>query len=341
MPVAVNTPDNIQRMSKFKKARDILLAPVRWLVIGLAVVLLIAFIVFVIALILVAQALGKLYLLAGGKLPEWLEQRTEAFMEAVRVPQTTHDTNVNDAININVQKLKENYGEPDVDDKFIEEIEGFIDQLECIANGTQKAVDKDQLTEDEKKHALKCLERIKNNPDTHSGSGLTLKQVLNLVWKACKDENKKSADDNIDINTRISQRKYQLVKHLVESQTEYGVLVGSACFTGTFNSIVSSLYTFEEFFFLQRADKATVKQEFENDLQKKGEELFNRLSNDKEKKEVAEALSNPSTNFFISFIESFKNHSARAVLGDKRCDELIKGHFGNLQYKPTISCFIK
>ncbi|MFV0949165.1 hypothetical protein [Wolbachia endosymbiont of Nasonia giraulti] len=337
MPVVVNTPGNIQRTSKL---RDILLAPVRWLVIGLAVVLLIASIVLVLALTLVAQALSKLYLFAGGKLPEWLEQRTEAFMEAARIPQTTHDTNVNDAININVQKLKENYGEPDVDDKFIKEIEGFIDQLECIANGIQKAVDKDQLTSDEKKHALECLKRIKNDPNSHSGSGLRLKQVLSLVWKACKDKNKKSTDNNIDINTRISQRKYQLVKHLVESQTEYGVLVGSACFTGTFNSIVSSLYTFEEFFFLQRADKATVKQEFQNELQKKGEELFNQLANDEEKKEVVKALSNPSTNFFISFIESFKDHSARAVLGDKKCDELIKENFANLQYKKSISSFI-
>ncbi|CCE77030.1 MULTISPECIES: hypothetical protein [Wolbachia] len=91
MSVVVNTPGNIQRTSKL---RDILLAPVRWLVIGLAVVLLIASIVLVLALILVAQALSKLYVLAGGKLPEWLEQRTEAFMEAARIPQTTHDTNV-------------------------------------------------------------------------------------------------------------------------------------------------------------------------------------------------------------------------------------------------------
>ncbi|WP_341813659.1 hypothetical protein [Wolbachia endosymbiont (group B) of Germaria angustata] len=337
MPVAVNTPDNIQRTSKL---RDILLAPVRWLIIGLVILLSITLLILFMAFVLVFQALSKLYLFAGGKLPEWLEQRTEAFMEAARIPQTTHDTNVNDAININVQKLKENYGEPDVDDKFIKEIEGFIDQLECIANGIQKAVDKDQLTSDERKHALKCLKRIKNDPNSHSGSGLRLKQVLSLVWKACKDKNKKSTDNNIDINTRISQRKYQLVKHLVESETEYGVLVGSACFTGTFNSIVSSLYTFEEFFFLQRADKATVKQEFQNELQKKGEELFNQLANDEEKKEVAKALSNPSTNFFISFIESFKDHSARAVLGDKKCDELIKENFANLQYKKSISSFI-
>ncbi|OCA05971.1 putative membrane WF-2 domain protein [Wolbachia endosymbiont of Trichogramma pretiosum] len=31
----------------------------------------------------------------------------------------------------------------------------------------------------------------KNEPDSHSGSGLRLKQVLSLVWKACKDKNKK------------------------------------------------------------------------------------------------------------------------------------------------------
>ncbi|MDX5462107.1 MAG: hypothetical protein O7157_00845 [Wolbachia endosymbiont of Tetragnatha montana] len=326
MPAVVNTPDNIQRPSKLKKAKEILLAPVRWLIIGLSVVLLIIFLISLFVFCLIAKVLIKLYLFAGGKAPEWLEQRAEAFMEAARIPQTTHDTNVNDAININVQKLKENYGEPDIDDKFIEEIEGFIDQLECIANGAQKAADKDQLTEDEKKHALECLERIKNNPDTHSGSGLTLKQVLNLAWKACNDQ---TGANNIAINTRISQRKYQLVKHLVESQTEYGVRGGhgsSACFTGTFNSIVSSLYTFEEFSFLQKADKDTIKQEFENELQKKGEELFNQLSNDKEKKEVAEALSNPSTNFFSSYVESFKNHSARAVLGDKECDKLVKAH---------------
>ncbi len=339
MPAVVNTPDNIQRPSKLKKAKEILLAPVRWLIIGLSAVLLIIFVISLLVFFLIAKVLSKLYLFAGGKMPEWLEQRAEAFMEAARIPQTTHDTDVNDAININVQKLKENYGEPDIDDKFIEEIEGFIDQLECIANGTQKAADKDQLTEDEKKHALECLKRIKNNPGTHSGSGLTLKQVLNLVWKACNDQTRAN---NIDINTCISQRKYQLVRHLVESQTEYGVRGGrssSACFTGTFNSIVSSLYIFEEFSFLQKADKNTIKQEFENELQKKGEELFNQLSNDKEKKEVAEALSNPSTNFFSSYVESFKNHSARAVLGDKECDKLVKTHLSNLQYNSTISCF--
>ncbi|MDR0773653.1 MAG: hypothetical protein LBE46_05070 [Wolbachia pipientis] len=339
MPAVVNTPDNIQRPSKLKKAKEILLAPVRWLIIGLSAVLLIIFVISFLVFFLIAKVLIKLYLFAGGKMPEWLEQRTEAFMEVARIPQTTHDTNVNDAININVQKLKENYGELDVDDKFIEEIEGFIDQLECIANGTQKAADKDQFTEDEKKHALECLKRIKNNPGTHSGSGLTLKQVLNLVWKACNDQTRAN---NIDINTCISQRKYQLVKHLVESQTEYGVRGGhgsSACFTGTFNSIVSSLYNFEEFSFLQKADKNTIKQEFENELQKKGEELFNQLSNDKEKKEVAEALSNPSTGFFLNYVEPFKNHHVRTVLGDKECDKLIKEHFANLQYNKTISRF--
>ncbi|UIP92687.1 hypothetical protein JSQ73_006025 [Wolbachia endosymbiont of Anopheles demeilloni] len=113
-----------------------------------------------------------------------------------------------------------------------------------------------------------------------------MKQVLSLVWKACKDKNKKSTDNNIDINTCISQRKYQLVKHLVESQTEYGVLVGSACFTGTFNSIVSSLYTFEEFSFLQRADKATVKQEFQNELQKKVKNYLISLPMMKKKKKL-------------------------------------------------------
>lgn len=135
---------------------------------------------------------------------------------------------------------------------------------------------------------------------------------------------------------------------------------GSACFTGTFNSIVSSLYTFEEFSFSQRADKDIVREEFASELRKKGEELFNQLSNDKEKKKVAEALtaasfssndkeqeedarassSDPATNFCSSYIESFKNHSARAVLGDKECDKLVKAHLSNLQYNETISGYL-
>ncbi len=280
MPAVVNTPDNVQRPSKLKKARDILLAPVRWLVIGLAIALLIAFTVLVLVLIL------ELYTLAGGKMPGWLGQRAEAFMEAARIPQTTHDTDVNNAISINIQKLRENYGEPDVEDGFTQEIENFINELECIANGAQKAADKDQLTEDEKKHALECLKRIKNNSDLNSGSKLTLKQVLSLVWKACNDENKKSADRNININIRILQRKYQLVKHLVESQTEYGVRGGNACFTGTFNSIVSSLYTFEEFNFLQKANKDTIKQEFENELQKREKNYLISFPMTKKKKKL-------------------------------------------------------
>lgn len=327
MPAVVNR----QEPSKLK---EVLLASVRWLIMGLIIVL---SIVLIILLVVVSQML-KLYFFAGGKLPGWLGQRAEVFEEMIRTPQTTHDTDVNDAISINIQKLRENYGEPDVEDGFTKEIEDFINQLERVANGIQKAADKDQLTEDEKKHALECLERIKINHDPHSGSRLTLKQVLNLVWKTCNDKNKESADTSIDINTRISQRKYQLVRHLIESQTEYGVHGDHACFTGTFNSIVSSLYTFEEFHFLQKVDKVTVKQEFENELRKKGEELFNE-NNKEDKKKIAEALSNPSTNFFLSYVESFKNHSVRAVLGDEECDELVKTHFSNLQCNKTISSF--
>ncbi|MDR2831515.1 MAG: hypothetical protein LBV62_01175 [Rickettsiales bacterium] len=333
MPAVVNR----QEPSKLK---EVLLAPVRWLIMGLLILLIIVLLISCLAIycliIKPLLALHKLYYLAGGKAPEWVEQRAEAFEEMIRTPQTTHDTDVNDAISVNIQKLRENYGEPDVEDGFTKEIEDFINQLERVANGIQKAADKDQLTEDEKKHALECLKRIKNNPDTHSGSGLTLKQVLSLVWKASNDKNKKSADPYIDIDTRISQRKYQLVRQLIESQTEYGVRGGHACFTGTFNSIISFLYTFEEFHFLQKVDKDTVKQEFENELRKKGEELFNE-NNQEDKEKIAEALSNPSTNFFLSYVESFKNHPTRTVLGDKECDELVKTHFSNLHYNRTIS----
>ncbi|OWZ25156.1 hypothetical protein CCY16_00936, partial [Wolbachia endosymbiont of Wuchereria bancrofti] len=91
----------------------------------------------------------------------------------------------------------------------------------------------------------------------------------------------------------------------------------SACFTGTFKSIVSSLYMFGEFSFLQRVNKDNVKQEFEDELQTKGEELFNQLSNKAE--EVAKALSSDSsTRFFSDYVESFKNHPSRA------CNQLVR-----------------
>ncbi|AAW70880.1 hypothetical protein EJB10_03715 [Wolbachia endosymbiont of Brugia malayi] len=341
MPARVNAIANTQEPSKVKK---VLLAPVRWLAVGLIIASVIVFVISLLVLFVIVTILRKLYCLAGGKLPEWLEQRAAAFEEIIHVPQTTHNTDINDAININIKKLKENYGEPDIEDGFTKEIENFINKLKCITNDTEKAADKYQLKEDEKKHALECLERIQNNPDIHSGSGLTLKQVLNLVWKACNDKGKKSAGSNIDIDTRMLQRKYQLVQHLIESQTEYGVYGdhgSSACFTGTFNSIVSSLYIFEEFSFLQRVNKDNIKQEFEDELQTKGEELFNQLSN-KEKEEVAKALSSaPSTRFFSDYVESFKNHPARAVLGDKECNELVRAHLYNLQYNEVISNFSK
>ncbi|WP_375315871.1 hypothetical protein [Wolbachia endosymbiont (group A) of Colletes cunicularius] len=41
---------------------------------------------------------------------------------------------------------------------------------------------------------------------------------------------------------------------------------------------------------MQKADKNTIKQEFVNELQKKGEELFNQLPNDKEKKKKLQKL---------------------------------------------------
>ncbi|WP_339047522.1 hypothetical protein [Candidatus Mesenet endosymbiont of Phosphuga atrata] len=171
-----------------------------------------------------------------------------------------------------------------------------------------------------------------------------MKQLLTLVWKACNDENKESADPGTDINERILQRKFQLVKQLIESQTEYGVYNGrgaNACFTGAFNSITSSLYGFEEFSFLQKLDKDTARIIFSGELQNRGENLFNQLSNDDDKKAVATALSNVSvTNFVLEYIESFKAHSARAVLGDKECNKLVKDHLENLQHSEVVSPFV-
>ncbi|WP_339047520.1 hypothetical protein [Candidatus Mesenet endosymbiont of Phosphuga atrata] len=57
-----------------------------------------------------------------------------------RVPQTTHDTDVNYAVNFNVQKLRENYGEPDAEDESITQIEDFINQMECVADDAQKDI---------------------------------------------------------------------------------------------------------------------------------------------------------------------------------------------------------
>ena len=334
MPREINTP------SKLQKAKKILLTPVRLLIICLLIVLGITFIIMMFAFVLAFNLLSNLYIFAGGELLGWFQQRAVAVMQAVNNPQTTHGTDINNAINLNVQALKDNYGEPDIDDESIKEIEEFINQLQVVKNNAQKSANEDQLTEDEKKHALACLERIRNNPDLHSGSRLTLKQALGLVWKACNDRTKQSAG-NISVEKRISQRKFQLIKHLIESQTEYGAPGGrgvNACFTGTFNSIISSLYIFEEFGFLQKVNKDTVREEFKNELQKKGEELFNQLSGDQAKKEVAKALSSaPATNFFISYIGSFKNHAARTVLDEKECDQLVEDNLNNFQYLSTIS----
>jgi len=333
MPV-VDTP---QEPSKLKTT---LLAPVRWLVIGLSIVLFIIFVLLALAFFFIAKALNKLYRFAGGRSSEEFEQRAAALGEIIHTPQTTHDPDTNNAINLNVQVLRDNYGEPDTGDKFIKEIEDFINGLECIKNDTKPHPKRNQLTKNEKTHALACLKRIKSDTETHSICGLKLKQILNLVWKACNDKSKKSANSGIDIDARILQRKYQLVKHLIDAETEYGG-AWHACFTGTFNHIVSSLYIFEEFPFKEKVDKNGMKLKFEHDLQKKGEELFNQLPSDEVKREVAEALSNPSPNFFSDYIKLFQDHPARAVLGDKECDGLVMTYLTNLQYTGAVAQFTR
>lgn len=163
--------------------------------------------------------MGKLYHLAGGRLPEELEERAAAFQAVINTPQTTHNTYVNNAVNLNVQALRNNYGEPDIEDEFIKEIEDFINESKYKENEEQDPT-KYKFTEYEAQYALKCLQRIQISTETHSICGLKLKQILNLVWKACNDKSKESAEPNIDINKRIIQRKYQLVKQLIEAQTE-------------------------------------------------------------------------------------------------------------------------
>jgi len=185
MPAIVDTP---QEPSKL---RTTLLAPVRWLAKGLLIALFIIFALFALAFFFIVKALVKLYRFAGGRFSEEIEQGAAALQELVHTPQTTHDPDVNNAVNVNVPILKKEYGEPDVGDEFIKEIENFINGLECIEKGVKKDLKKDQLTKDEKKHALACLERIKNDTTTHIVNGLTLKQILNLVWKACNDKSKK------------------------------------------------------------------------------------------------------------------------------------------------------
>lgn len=312
---------------------------------GLSIVLSIAaallfIIAFLISLtfLLVFKGIYELYILAGGNIPAELQQRLEENQRRIEIftntPQTTHLTEVNDAVNINVQRLIENYGQPSTDDEFTREIKHFINSLKCI--NEQKG--EYQLTESERKHAINCLERIKKNSLTHSINGLTLMQVLGLTWKACNDKTRASADSGIDINTRILQRKYQLVLQFIESQTTYNKgnkdNADLVCFTGTFNHIISSLYHFEEFSFLQTADKDNVREEFKNNLLNKAEKLLAE-NGQEDKKRIQTALSDPNViNYLEGVIKFSSSHPARKVLGDEECDILVAGYLGNVQYIP-------
>lgn len=167
MPAIVDTP---QEPSKL---RTTLLAPVRWLAKGLLIALSIIFIIFCIIFLLAALVLGGLYYVAGGKIPVRLVQ-------AVRnTPQTTHNTYVNSAVNVNVQALRNNYGEPDIEDEFIKKIEDFINESKYKENEEQDPT-KYKFTEYEAQYALKCLQRIQISTETHSICGLKLKQILNV-----------------------------------------------------------------------------------------------------------------------------------------------------------------
>ncbi len=129
------------------------------------------------------------------------------------VPQTTHDSGVNEDIKSSVENLIREYGPPS--NNVNSEIEAYINNSS-------------EFTPDKKQIILKCLKYINQDSVKSSNTDLTLKQVLNLVWQACLD------DQN------VKDRKNTLVRNLIEIQTTYGKN-RAACFTGTFNKIVETL----------------------------------------------------------------------------------------------------
>ncbi|XGA08806.1 MAG: hypothetical protein U0X86_001128 [Wolbachia endosymbiont of Xenopsylla cheopis] len=141
------------------------------------------------------------------------------------VPQTTHDSGVNKDIKSSVESLIIECGTPS--NKVNTEIETYINNSS-------------EFTQDEKQIALTCLKHINQNSGKSSNTNLTLKQVLNLVWQACK-EYKNASGEMIPLGDQNAKdRKNALVRNLIEIQTTYGKN-HAACFTGTFNKIIETL----------------------------------------------------------------------------------------------------
>ncbi|XGA08464.1 MAG: hypothetical protein U0X86_000701 [Wolbachia endosymbiont of Xenopsylla cheopis] len=126
------------------------------------------------------------------------------------VPQTTHDSGVNKDIKSSVESLIIECGTPS--NKVNTEIETYINNSS-------------EFTQDEKQIALTCLKHINQNSGKSSNTNLTLKQVLNLVWQACK-EYKNASGEMIPLGDQNAKdRKNALVRNLIESNKQHMVKI--------------------------------------------------------------------------------------------------------------------
>ncbi|WP_419247367.1 hypothetical protein ACJZL1_01715 [Wolbachia endosymbiont of Rhagoletis indifferens] len=155
------------------------------------------------------------------------------------VAQTTHDPSAVSSINLSVDRLIEKYKENLSKEEFYTQLSrgNTTDVEEYIKQSNE-------FTEDEKSHALKCLEFInKTTEDSFedSYSKLTLKQTAVLCWKACNDRNTGTIDQKIPLSDEdIKNRKDMFIKGLIDAATTYGNH-GQSCAGGTYNKMVESL----------------------------------------------------------------------------------------------------
>ncbi|MFP3020579.1 MAG: hypothetical protein ACEY3F_04515 [Wolbachia sp.] len=155
------------------------------------------------------------------------------------VAQTTHDPSAVSSINLSVDRLIEKYKENLSKNEFYTQLNrGNTTEVEEYIRQSS------EFTEDEKSHALKCLEFInKTTGDSFkdSYSKLTLKQTAVLCWKACNDRNTGTIDQKIPLsNENIKNRKDMFIKGLIDAATTYGNR-GQSCAGGTYNKIIESL----------------------------------------------------------------------------------------------------
>lgn len=155
------------------------------------------------------------------------------------VEQTTHDPIAVSSINLSVDRLIEKYKENLSKDEFYTQLNrGNTTEVEEYIRQSS------EFTEDEKSHALKCLEFVnKTTGDSFKDnySKLTLKQTAILCWKACNDRNTGTIDPKIPLSDEdIKNRKDMFIKGLIDAATTYGNR-GQSCAGGTYNKVVESL----------------------------------------------------------------------------------------------------